>query len=431
MAPHTSAGGGEARPPVSAPFATVSRMRILHTSDWHLGRRLHGVDLTQTHRQFLDWLHALVEERAIDAVVVSGDVYDRAIPHPDALGLWEHAVAGLLDRGVRIIASSGNHDSFVRLGLNRHQLDRAGIHLRTHLADITAGVRLGFDGAPVDAADPSPAVSIHGIPYLEPALVWERMGAQRRSHAAVLTTAMDRILAHRAAHAPHDRLVVLAHAFVAGAVSSESERDVSLGGVGIVPASVFDAADYAALGHLHRPQRITDRARFSGSPLPFSFGEAESDKTVVEVEFRPADEDTPSAPALTVHTVPRFRPVHTLRGSLEQVLAEAPRHSPDALIAAELTDPQRSPGAIDRLRAAFPGFIRMSWTGLDNPATASAAGSRQTGSALTDTQVFDGFHRLQRGGPPPAPAAARFASALASVQSESETGQPDSAPGEE
>ena len=401
-------------------------MRILHTSDWHLGRRLHGVDLTQTHREFLDWLHGLVEERSIDAVVVAGDVYDRAIPHPDALGLWEHAVAGLLDRGVRIIASSGNHDSFVRLGLNRHQLDRAGIHLRTHLADITAGVRLGFDGAPVDLADPSPAVSIHGIPYLEPALVWERIGAESRSHAAVLTTAMDRILAHRAAHAPQDRLVVLAHAFVAGAVSSESERDVSLGGVGIVPASVFAAADYAALGHLHRPQQIAEHARFSGSPLPFSFGEAESDKTVLEVEFLPADggADEPPAPSVTVHTVPRFRPVHTLRGSLEQVLAEGPHHSADALIAAELTDPQRTPGAIDRLRAAFPGFIRMTWTRLDDPATASAQGPRDTGTVLTDVQVFEDFHRLQRGGPPPEHAAQRFASALAAVQSESESPQP-------
>jgi exonuclease SbcD len=232
-------------------------MRILHTSDWHLGRRLHGVDLTAAHRAFLDWLHGLVEERAIDAVVVAGDVYDRAIPHPDALGLWEHAVTGLLDRGVRIIASSGNHDSFVRLGLNRHHLDRAGVHLRTHLSDLTAGVRVGFDGALVDADDGSPAVSIHGIPYLEPALVWERMGADRRTHAAVLTTAMDRITAHRDAHAPRDQLVVLAHAFVAGAASSESERSpTACASAG--PPSPSPSA---------RPAR-TSRSSRSSSPRP-------------------------------------------------------------------------------------------------------------------------------------------------------------------
>ena len=418
MALDTPEGGVGIPPRVSAPFATVSGMRILHTSDWHLGRRLHGVDLTAAHRAFLDWLHALVEERAIDAVVVAGDVYDRAIPHPDALGLWEHAVTGILDRWVRIIASSGNHDSFVRLGLNRHHLDRAGVHLRTHLSDLTAGVRLDVDGALVDPDDDSPAVSIHGIPYLEPALVWERMGADRRTHAAVLTTAMDRITAHRDAHAPRDRLVVLAHAFVAGAASSESERDVSLGGVGVVPASVFDAADYAALGHLHRPQAITDRVRFSGSPLPFSFGEARTDKSVLEVEFTLSVDGTASPPAVTVHPVPHFRPVRTLTGTVEEVLKQAPQQPADALIAADLTDPQRVPGAVDRLRTAFPGFIRMTWTSLAQPAAASAEGSRGDDETRSDADVFADFHRLQRGGPPPAHAAHRFAAALSAVRTQ-------------
>src|SRR5699024_2878373 len=192
----------------SAPLATLNRMRILHTSDWHLGRRLHGVDLTDAQRKFLDWLHTVVEERGIDVVAIAGDVYDRAIPHPDALGLWEYAVSGLLDRGARIVASSGNHDSFVRLGLNRHHLDRAGVHLRTHLSDIVRGVRIAPDGEVLRDTDPRAGVSLHGIPYLEPSLVWERMGASERTHAAVLGAAMSRVVAHRDAHAPRDRLVV-------------------------------------------------------------------------------------------------------------------------------------------------------------------------------------------------------------------------------
>lgn len=390
-------------------------MRILHTSDWHLGRRLHGVDLTDEHRAFLDWLHVLVEERAINVVAIAGDVYDRAIPHPDALGLWEHGVKGLLDRGVRVVASSGNHDSFVRLGLNRHHLERAGVHLRTHLSDIERPVRIGLDGTLLPHADPTPGVSIHGIPYLEPSLVWERMGAARRTHAAVLATAMERLRAHRDAHCPDDRLVVLAHAFVAGSTSSESERDVSLGGVGVTPVSVFADADYAALGHVHRPQELSERVRYSGSPLPFSFGEARFSKEVVEVEFTGASGGgTIGEPTVTSHSVPEFRPVRTLRGTLDSVVSQSVDHE-DALIAAELTDPQRVPGAVDRLRSAFPGFIRMSWTRLTEPTGASAAGSASAPAVRTDEEVFADFHYAQRGGPPPPHTRRRFADALARV----------------
>lgn len=400
---------------MSAPLTSLKRMRILHTSDWHLGRRLHGVDLTDAQTKFLDWLHALVEEREVDVVAIAGDVYDRAIPHPDALGLWEHAVTGLLDRGVRIVASSGNHDSFVRLGLNRHHLDRAGVHLRTHLSDITRAVRFDPDGTVLPDAAPRPAVSLHAIPYLEPSLVWERIGAPDRTHAAVLHTAMSRILDYRGTHNPHDRLVVLAHAFVAGSVSSESERDVSLGGVGLTPASVFAEADYAALGHVHRPQTITDRVRYSGSPLPFSFGEARFAKQVVEIEFTPTTDDAALAPPVVrAHTVPEFRAVRTLRGSLGDVIAQSADH-PDALVSAELTDQHRVPGAVDQLRAAFPGFIRLSWVDLAQPTTRSGTRTGSESTVRTDEQVFDDFHRTQRGGPPPLHASQRFSTALAQV----------------
>lgn len=400
---------------MSAPLTTVKRMRILHTSDWHLGRRLHGVDLTDEHRAFLDWLHVLVEERAIDVVTIAGDVYDRAIPHPDALGLWEHGISGLLGRGVRVVASSGNHDSFVRLGLNRHHLERAGVHLRTHLSDIARPVRVDLGGTLLPHGDPTPGVSIHGIPYLEPSLVWERMGAARRTHAAVLSEAMDRIRTHRDIHCPDDRLVVLAHAFVAGSTSSESERDVSLGGVGVTPVSVFADADYAALGHLHRPQALAERVRYSGSPLPFSFGEARFSKEVVEVEFSGAPGGAASGePTVTSHPVPEFRPVRTVSGTLDSVVSQSIDHG-DALIAAELTDPQRVPGAVDRLRAAFPGFIRMSWIRLADPSGTSATGSGSTTGVRTDEEVFADFHDAQRGGPPPPPTRIRFADALARV----------------
>jgi exonuclease SbcD len=395
-------------------------MRILHTSDWHLGRRIHGFDVGDAHARFLDWLVPLVAERGIDAVLVSGDVYDRAIPHPDALDLWDRATAELLATGTRLIATSGNHDSFIRLGVGRRQLEAAGLHLRTRLSDIDRPVRLGYDGRMLSPDDPAPGVSVHGIPYLEPALVWERMGAPARTHTAVLGAAMDRIRAvhaeREAAGLPADRRVVLAHAFVTGSVSSESERDISVGGVGAAPLAGFADCDYAALGHVHRPQDLAPGVRYSGSPLPFSFGESGQTKRVLEVEFSGPDRE----PAVMEHPIPEFVRLRTLTGSLEAVLGEAAGHQ-DALVSAELTDARRVPGALERLRRAFPGFVRMTWTGLSEPAAPRPALTAAAAARRTDRQVFEEFHRAQRGTAAPAHAVERFESALVTVLSQSET----------
>ncbi|WP_029089256.1 exonuclease SbcCD subunit D [Brevibacterium album] len=388
-------------------------MRILHTSDWHLGRRIHGSGTEAAHAAFIDWLTALVADRGIDAVLVSGDVYDRAIPHPDALALWDRATSALLTAGARIIATSGNHDSFIRLGVGRRQLDGAGLHLCTRLSDIVRPVRLDYEGRELAPDDPEPGVSFHGIPYLEPALVWERLGAAARTHTAVLTAAMDRIGAVRP---ERDRLIVLAHAFVAGSAASDSERDISVGGVGLAPLSVFANCDYAALGHVHRPHDLAAHVRYSGSPLPFSFGEEDTPKRVVEIELTGPD----SAPVLTDHAVPELLRLRTLSGTLEGVLAAAHEHA-DALVSVELTDPGRVPGALERLRQAFPGFIRMSWTGLAERPVAPVH-TAASAAARTDTEVFGEFYETQRGIPAPAHALERFESALAQVLSQAESG---------
>lgn len=394
-------------------------MKLLHTSDWHLGRRIHGVDVRERHAAFIDWLTGLVTSRGIDAVLVSGDVYDRAIPAPDALSLWDRAVSGLVERGVRVIATSGNHDSFVRLGVGRRQLEAAGVHLRTHLSDIARPVRLGYEGSLLAADSAAPGVSVHGIPYLEPALTWERMGARSRSHAGVLGRAMEQILTRRDRQAAGDRLVVLAHAFVAGSVSSDSERDVSVGGVGIAPVSVFEPCDYAALGHVHRPQDLRPEVRYSGSPLPFSFGEERQAKRVVEIEFASRD----SAPVMTSHEVPELVRLRTLSGTLAQVLEAAGDHQ-ESLVSAELTDPVRVPGALDELRRAFPGFIRMAWTRLAAAPAAAAAQNAAAAAGRSDSQVFEEFYARQRGGPAPPHALRRFESALSAVMSQAEVRSP-------
>ena len=238
-------------------------MRLLHTSDWHLGRSFHREDLLGAQARFVDFLVETVRAERVDAVLVSGDVYDRALPSVDAVALCNDALRRLAGTGVRVVLTSGNHDSARRLGFGADLIDAAGIHLRTDPASV---------GVPVLLPDPAGgAVAVHALPYLEPDAVRDDLDCER-SHGAVLAAAMTRVRADLAGR-PGTRSVVMAHAFVTGGQPSDSERDISVGGVGSVPAATFAGADYAALGHLHGAQRVTAGVHYSGSPIAYSFSE--------------------------------------------------------------------------------------------------------------------------------------------------------------
>lgn len=379
-------------------------MRILHTSDWHLGRTFFGVDQTAAQRAFLDHLLSVVAAEHIDAVLVAGDVYDRAIPPADALTNFDETVTALLDSGVRVIATSGNHDSFMRLGHGRRTLDHAGLHIRSRISDLTWPVLLGGSAS-------APEVVVYGVPYLEPGLVAGKFGCAR-SHEAVLTHVMDLIRADHQARHPDAFLIVAAHAFVGGqSLASESERSIDVGGVSIVSADVFAGADYAALGHLHRPQDVTDTVRYSGSPLPYSFTEATTPKRMLLLDA--------SGPELSVESIglPAFNDVRTLRGTLGEVLESGRAARADgedlteALVAAELTDPARVSGALGRLKEIFPQLIKMTWVNAEQPAQAHGAAA-QNGVERSDREVFSDFISHVTGQPAAAEDLARFDSAL-------------------
>ena len=212
-------------------------MRILHTSDWHLGRSFHREDLLGHQGAFVDHLLEVVAAEEVDVVVVSGDVYDRALPHVDAVALADEAFARLAASRARVVVSSGNHDSARRLGFGSRLMDAAGVFVRTDASSV---------GTPVVLADQHGDVAIHAIPYLDPSALLEPWALGRRSHEAALSEAMTRVRSDLAARPASTRSVVLAHAFVAGATPSESERDISVGGVSRVATSLFDDIDYTA-----------------------------------------------------------------------------------------------------------------------------------------------------------------------------------------
>ncbi len=326
-------------------------MRILHTSDWHLGRSFHGASLHEDQVAFVDWLVSVTADEAADLVVIAGDVYDRAVPPLESVHLWQSALERLSELAP-VLVTSGNHDSPTRLGFAGSLLGRAGVHLRTGIDLIDAPLRVtGRDGVEVAA---------YGIPYLEPDLHREALGAER-SHTAVLTSAMDRIRADLAAR-DGLRSIVVAHAFITGsgeAVVSESERDLRVGGVGDAPASVFAGVDYVALGHLHGAQEVrapgATRMHYSGSPLAFSFSEEAHVKSVTLI-----DVDTAGVADVSIIPVPVGRTLITLRGDLDTLLQDqALRVHAESWVRVVLTDERRPDHAMSRLRDVWPYTVDL------------------------------------------------------------------------
>jgi exonuclease SbcD len=325
-------------------------MRLLHTSDWHIGRSLHGADLLREQEEVLSGLADVVGAEAVDVVVVAGDVYDRAVPSADATGVLDRVIGRLLQAGAAVVLTPGNHDSARRLGTFSGLLSAAGLHVRA----TTAGL-----DEPVLLRDEHGEVAVYGLPYLEPEIARHELGVPgARSHEAVLAEAMERVRRDLFLR-PGARSVVLAHAFVGGGVPSDSERDICVGGVDLVPAAVFDGVDYVALGHLHRPQTLTERLRYSGSPLAYSFGEAGQEKQVWLVDL-----DATGLAGVRALALPTPRPLTVLTGTLDELLAD-PAHTSveEHFVSARLTDEVRPSDPMRQLQTRFPHCVHLEWTG--------------------------------------------------------------------
>ena len=335
-------------------------MRIVHTSDWHLGRTLHGVDLLGYQAEYFDHLVEVVRSEQVGAVVVSGDIYDRAIPPVEAVMLLSQTL-GRLAEHAQVVVTPGNHDSAIRLGFAA-QLLREDVHLRTRVADV---------GTPVVLADPTAGapVMVYALPYLDPdgartALQDEDGVPLGRSHEAVMSAATRRVradLQRRQADQPGQRVrsVVMAHAFVVGGDVSESERDIRVGGVDSVPAGTFAGVDYVALGHLHGPQRVAcpapTVARYSGSPLAYSFSEMGHTKSTVLLEL--GVDGVVGEPELVTAPVPRR--LAEVTGTIEDLLGARGADHRDDWVRLVVTDPLRPQEMNARLKAAFPHALVM------------------------------------------------------------------------
>ena len=356
-------------------------MKLLHTSDWHLGRSFHGVGTLNAQRRFADQLLDTVLTEKVDVVLVAGDVYDRALPSVDVVNLFDDILARLNKAGVQVVITSGNHDSATRLGFGGRLLESAGVHLRTRIADLAVPILFPLE------PQGEGLVAIYGIPFLEPRLVAEELGVETGTHFSVTEAAVHRIAEDLATRPAGTASIVLAHTFASGGITSASERDLAIGGVGAVPLDLFEPFSYTALGHLHGRQKLSTTVRYSGSPLPYSFSEAAHVKGgwLVEItadglgEVRQVD----WAPEKSLSLV---------KGKLEDLL-----NNPDWEFAQDnycqitLTDNDRPELAMDRLRVRFPHTLVL----MFEPETAREGDAQSYGAriakAADDLELCCGF----------------------------------------
>jgi DNA repair protein SbcD/Mre11 len=387
-------------------------MRLLHTSDWHLGRSFHGVGMLDAQRTFIDQLVGAVTEHGVDVVLVAGDVYDRALPGVDVVRLLDEALVRLTSAGAQVVLTSGNHDSAIRLGFASRLLERGGVHLRTRIESLDTPLLLPLDSAPAGGVES--VLAIYGIPWLEPRLVAEQLGVDTASHFEVTRAATGLIredIERRSASATVHS-VVLAHTFASGGISSDSERDLSIGGVGAVPLDLFDGFSYTALGHLHGRQALSPHVRYSGSPLAYSFSEARHQKGGWLVDI---GAEGVTAVEEVLWEAPRTLAV--LRGPLAELL-ELPEHqwAEKAYCQVTLTDAQRPVRAMERLRSRFPDTLVLGFDPEGGAPSATSSYSSRLAEAPDDLSVCCGFLEHVRGRVPDETEEAALAAALENVR---------------
>ena len=326
------------------PWRNERHMRLIHTSDWHFGKRFNEFDMLPLQAVFCDWFVDLVKQEEIDCVLLAGDVYDRANPKDDAVDLLDDVLHRISSSGASIVMISGNHDSADRLHFGTRFMSSGGLHVRTERREIDA------IAAPVTVRGrKGDEVEILPLPYLDPERVITAPQLTR-SHESVLKTVIDRQVARLKDPA---RTIAMAHAFVTGGAPSDSERNLTVGGTGSVSLDLFRDFGYVALGHLHKPQVMGDgRAIYSGTPMPYSFSEQHGKFVrLISVDKGGISSTTVASDAC--------RQVATIEGTLNELTSSKFANHKTSFVRARITDQNFQIGAMERLRESFPYILEL------------------------------------------------------------------------
>jgi exonuclease SbcD len=318
-------------------------MRFIHSSDWHLGRQLHGVSLLEDQRHVLAQINSLCAEHAVDALIIAGDVYDRSVPPADAVTLLSDFLQSILQQGIQVLIIAGNHDGPERLGFASDALAQQGLHIAGPVqSEIPAITLNGQDGSSVD---------FFLLPYADPQSVRHVFDRECKTHDDAIAMLTETALAQRSERP----CVAISHCFIDGGEESDSERPLSIGGADRVSPKHFMPFDYTALGHLHGHQfKGKETIRYSGSLLKYSFSEVKQKKAVTLVDI---NADGIAHEQLLLQPL---RDLRVLEGSLADILSHG-ENDPDNedYVLARLSDTHAILDVMGKLRDVYPNALHV------------------------------------------------------------------------
>lgn len=355
-------------------------MKFIHLSDLHLGKRLNEFSLIEDQEFILREIHNIISEEAPDFVVIAGDIYDKAVPSAEAVHLFDSFLTHISERTGQVFVISGNHDSAERIAFGSHIMDKSGIHMSPV-----------FDGsiAPVVLNDEYGEFCVYMLPFVKPVTV-RRFFAEKvvESYTDAVNAAVDAMNVDYSV-----RNIIVSHQFVTGALKCDSE-EISVGGTDNVDSSAFDGFDYVALGHIHSPQNVgSERIRYCGTPLKYSFSEASHQKSVTVVEIREKGWLNVREVSLT----PR-RDMRKIRGEFGYICSKECSSEGDVndYIHVVLTDEEEIPEALGKLRSVYPNIMSIEY---DNQRTRSANGTLSAAEAekKLPIELFEEFYKFSNG----------------------------------
>ncbi|KGP93065.1 exonuclease SbcD [Pontibacillus chungwhensis BH030062] len=358
-------------------------MKIIHTADWHLGKLVHQLHMTEDQEYILDQFIELVKDEQPDVVIIAGDLYDRAVPPKEAVDLLNRTLITLIyDLNIPVLAISGNHDSPDRLNFGSQLFKRQQFYLQARLEDAWKPVRI---------PDEYGQVSFYLIPYIEPSEVRKELDDESvDTHQQAMEAIVKRIKEDQVAD---DRHVFVGHAFLAGGMESESEERLSmLGGAPYINAELFNDFSYVALGHLHQPQKVKNETiRYSGSLLKYSFSEANHKKGVTIVEL-----DGSGVASIRQERLKPKRDMRVKEGYLHDLLKVNEEGMEDYLHI-KLLDEGQILDPMGKLRKKFPNVLSLERVGLIGKAYTEQLSNVQERKQMSHMELFESFYKEVKG----------------------------------
>lgn len=357
-------------------------MKFIHLSDLHIGKRVNEFSMLEDQEYILKVILEIIDREKPDGIIIAGDVYDKSVPSAEAVQLLDDFLFRLSVRKIPVYLISGNHDSAERLSFGNRLIDLSGIHI----SPVYNG-----NVNPYSLVDEFGKVNVYMLPFVKPVNVRRFFpDMEIESYTDALKVAVDNMNVDE-----NERNILITHQFVTGAARSDSE-DISVGGTDNVDVSVFDPFDYVALGHIHGPQKMSrETVRYCGTPLKYSFSEANHKKSVTVVELK----EKGNVEISTIPLIPK-RDFREIKGKYEDIVLKKNYEGTNLLdyMRIVLTDEENVPDAMSKLRVIYPNLMKIEYANTRTGKNQNV-GSAENVENKSPLELFSEFYEVQNNQP--------------------------------